>query len=98
MVDSLWFFSLYFLLITDVRVDDIEALKKLRETILSSLHECVSILHPGSASLHAGCLLLCFPSLRQVDSAVRRFWTNVKREGRVPMQKLLIEMLESHLR
>lgn len=83
---------------SDVRVDDHEALRKLREANLAALNECVSILRPGASSLHVGNLLLCFPSLRQVDSAVRRFWTNVKREGRVPMQKLLVEMLESNLR
>lgn len=83
---------------SDVRVDDHEALRKLREANLVALNECVSILRPGVSTLHVGNLLLCFPALRQVDSAVRRFWTNVKREGRVPMQKLLVEMLESNLR
>lgn len=45
---------------------------------------------------HAGQLLLCLPLLRQLDTVVRRFWNGVRRDGTVPMNKLFVEMLESH--
>ncbi|GAB6029275.1 hypothetical protein CHUAL_005040 [Chamberlinius hualienensis] len=84
---------------SDVPVDDQESVKKLRETIIKALNECVSSLRPVTvAGIHVPSLLLCLPSLRLVDTTVRKFWTNIKREGRVTMQKLLVEMLESHLR
>lgn len=43
-------------------------------------------------------LLLCMPCIRQVDSLLRRFWALVRRDSRVPMNKLFLEMLESPLR
>ncbi|XP_029847410.3 steroid hormone receptor ERR1 isoform X2 [Ixodes scapularis] len=50
---------------------------------------------PG-AQQHCGRLLLCLPLLRQLDAVVRRFWNAVRRDGTVPMNKLFVEMLESH--
>lgn len=50
----------------------------------------------GGSSLHWGQLLLCLPLLRQLDTVVRRFWNGVRRDGNVPMNKLFVEMLESH--
>lgn len=105
----------------DVKVDDHEALKKLRECLLVSLSDCVMVCKasptsssssPGASpspvgmtasgsiagSVHLGALLLCLPVLRQVDTSIRSFWTMVRREGKVPMHKLFVEMLESHLR
>ena len=43
-------------------------------------------------------LLLCTPCIRQVDGTLRRFWSLVRRESRVPMNKLFLEMLESPMR
>uniref|UniRef100_T1IPY4 Estrogen-related receptor n=1 Tax=Strigamia maritima TaxID=126957 RepID=T1IPY4_STRMM len=83
---------------TDAHVGNTEALKKLRETLLAGLIEVVSVLRPNNPQLHLGNLLLCLPILRQVDTIMRRFWSNVRRDGKVPMNKLFIEMLESHLR
>lgn len=83
---------------TDVHMDDASALKKLRETLLAGLIDVVSVLRPSNPQLHFGNLLLCLPILRQVDTIVRRYWSTVRQEGKVPMNKLFIEMLESHLR
>ncbi len=58
------------------------------------------ILHrQGSGgSQHLQQLLLCMPCIRQVDSSLRRFWALIRRESRVPMNKLFLEMLESPMR
>lgn len=45
---------------------------------------------------HSSQLLMCLPLLRQLDMVVRRFWNGVRRDGTVPMNKLFVEMLESH--
>ncbi|XP_077531361.1 steroid hormone receptor ERR1-like [Haemaphysalis longicornis] len=50
----------------------------------------------SAIATHAGQLLLCLPLLRQLDTVVRRFWNGVRRDGTVPMNKLFVEMLESH--
>lgn len=58
---------------------------------------CAQLATSASAvASHAGQLLLCLPLLRQLDSVVRRFWNGVRRDGTVPMNKLFVEMLESH--
>ena len=38
-------------------------------------------------------ILLCH---RDADTVLRMFWSQVKQEGRVPMNKLLVEMLEAN--
>lgn len=53
---------------------------------------------PNSTASHVCNLLLCLPALRQADLAVRRFWADVHREGKVVMNKLFVEMLEAYLR
>lgn len=83
---------------TDVHMDDASALKKLRETLLAGLIDVVSVLRPSNPQLHFGNLLLCLPILRQVDTIVRHYWSTIRQEGKVPMNKLFVEMLESHLR
>ena len=39
-------------------------------------------------------MLLALPSIRQADSMVKTFWKGVAREGRLTLNKLLVEMLE----
>jgi len=58
---------------------------------------CVSF-RPGTALAHVNALLLCLPSLRQSDIAVKKFWLSVRREGKVMMNKLFVEMLEAYFR
>lgn len=83
---------------SDVRLDEYSALKKFRESILTALIDCVSVIRPNTSGIHTSNLLLCLPSLRQADQVVRRFWSNVHREGKVVMNKLFVEMLEAYLR
>ncbi|XP_054257711.1 steroid hormone receptor ERR1 isoform X2 [Macrosteles quadrilineatus] len=83
---------------TDVRLDEVVAPKMFRESILTALTECVAIIRPNTSTSQVCSLLLCLPALRQADLAVRRFWTNIHREGKVIMNKLFVEMLEAYLR
>lgn len=83
---------------TDIDLEDCSSVTKLRETLLCSLDDCVSSIRSSlNSSLHVSQMLLCLPLLRQTDGAIRRFWINVRRDGKVPMNKLFVEMLESNI-
>ena len=62
---------------------------------------CVSVhtRRPASgAASHTYQLLLCLPVLRQVDPVVKQFWINTRQDGKIHMDKLFIEMLQSQTR
>uniref|UniRef100_A0AAG5CNE9 Uncharacterized protein n=1 Tax=Anopheles atroparvus TaxID=41427 RepID=A0AAG5CNE9_ANOAO len=79
----------------DIRLDNYSALKKIRDSILYALNDCVLLIRQHQAVSHQQQLLLLLPSLRQADFIIRKFWTNVHIEGNVTMNKLFVEMLES---
>ncbi|KAL1110214.1 hypothetical protein AAG570_008291 [Ranatra chinensis] len=81
---------------SDVKLDEAAALKSFRDSIVFALTDCVSVTRGSSNEITA--LLLCLPTLRQADSIVRRFWTNIHRGGSVVMNKLFVEMLDPSLR
>lgn len=81
----------------DIQLENNESVYRLRDTLIQTLHECVSILRPQTAIHHLSQLFLCLPLLRQLDTVTRRLWLNILQEGSVPMQKLFVEMLESNV-
>ncbi|XP_042872270.1 steroid hormone receptor ERR1-like isoform X1 [Penaeus japonicus] len=83
---------------SDVRLQDNQALHRLRQNILQALHDAVATLRLRDAVAQMQSLLLCLPSLRAADAALRRYWLSVRHQGTVPMNKLFVEMLESHMR
>nr|ASL70079.1 estrogen-related receptor [Laodelphax striatellus] len=83
---------------SDVRLDDFSSLKKFRDSILSALTDCVTIIRPNTSTSHMQNLLLCLPALRQANQTVRRFWVGIHREGKILMNKLFVEMLEACIR
>lgn len=83
---------------SDVRLQDNQALHRLRQNILQALHDAVAIIRLRDAVVQMQSLLLCLPSLRAADAALRRYWLSVRHQGTVPMNKLFVEMLESHMR
>ncbi|XP_044009335.1 steroid hormone receptor ERR2-like isoform X3 [Aphidius gifuensis] len=91
------FYILKALILTnsDVRLDEPQALYRFRETILGSLSDCVAAVRPGQAMRATQNMFLVLPSLRQADTIVRKFWSSVYRTGKVPMNKLFVEMLEA---
>jgi len=80
---------------SDCQLEEFSAIGRLRENLLSSLHDAVCFIRCGDANLHLQSLLLILPSLRDADTVLRTFWSHIKQEGQVPMNKLLIEMLEA---
>lgn len=81
----------------DILLEDAPAVHKMRESLLACLNECSSLNSPFNSSFHFGQILLSLPLLRQADSSIRRFWIGVRKEGKVSMNKLFIEMLESNI-
>lgn len=81
----------------DIPLEDSAAVSKLRESIVCSLQDCVSSIRSYNCNLHLAQMLLCLPILRQTDAAIRRYWINVRRDGKVAMNKLFVEMLESNV-
>lgn len=84
--------------VTDIQLEDPYSVAKLREQLLNSLIDCVGSLRTFNCNQHVAQLLLCLPLLRQTDAAIRRYWTTIRREGKVAMNKLFVEMLESNVR
>lgn len=82
----------------DVRVDEQGTLKKLRDSLLASLYDCVAVIRSGNPTVHVQNLLLVLPSIRQADSMIRLFWQRVREDGKVSMNKLLVEMLEAQFK
>lgn len=80
---------------SDARSDDPQALYRFRDSILTSLTDCVAAVRHGQAIRVTQNMFLVLPSLRQADGIVRRFWSSVYRTGKVPMNKLFVEMLEA---
>ncbi|XP_076166719.1 estrogen-related receptor isoform X1 [Ptiloglossa arizonensis] len=80
---------------SDARWDEPQALYRFRDTILYALSDCVAAVRPGQALRATQNMFLVLPGLRQVDGIVRRFWSSVYRTGKVPMNKLFVEMLEA---
>jgi len=85
---------------SDVRMEEIGPVKRLRETLLAALSDCVLGMRANSAAAatQTHSLLLCLPAVRQLDQLHRRFWSTIHRDGKVYMNKLFVEMLESYVR
>lgn len=85
------------LLVDSVHIEDAEAVEQLRE----ALHEALLEYEAGRAGpgggaerRRAGRLLLTLPLLRQTAGKVLAHFYGVKLEGKVPMHKLFLEMLD----
>ncbi|XP_015120013.1 steroid hormone receptor ERR1 isoform X4 [Diachasma alloeum] len=91
------FYILKALILTnsDIRLDEPQSLYRFRDSILNSLSDCVAAVRPGQTMRATQNMFLVMPSLRQADGIVRRFWSSVYRTGKVPMNKLFVEMLEA---
>ena len=77
----------------DVQVEESLALRKLRDDLLASLHDCAAVIRSGNPTMHVQNLLLLLPSIRQADCLMKQFWNNARSDG-FKLRKLLVEMLE----
>ena len=83
----------FFLLLTDVNVDNPDYVQTLRDKIQDSLLEYEKSRGMNSQR-RLGNLLFCLPILMHQKLLCREYWFAVKKTGQVPLHKLLSEMLE----
>ncbi|KAG5877675.1 hypothetical protein JTB14_013920 [Gonioctena quinquepunctata] len=83
---------------SDVKLEEYQALKKFRDSILAALSDAIGVLRPAAVMNQIQQILLCLPALRQANYIVRRFWSDVHQQDLVPMNKLFLEMLEAYCR
>ncbi|GIX72180.1 estrogen-related receptor gamma [Caerostris extrusa] len=80
----------------DIQLEDSVSVHKLRDTIFNGLQNCVTVYRTTNCVEHLGQLMMCLPLLRQLDAEVRLFWSGIRKAGKVALNKLFIEMLESN--
>ena len=78
------------LFVTDMNVENTERVQELQDRIHDSLIEYSG----ASNQRRAGKLLLALPLLMQSKILATEYWFEVKKTERVPLHKLLSEMLE----
>ena len=80
-------------LLSDANTENCETVELLRDRMQDSLLEYA---RARGANYHrrVGNLLLCLPILMQQKILAKEYWFNVKKGGRVPLHKLLSEMLD----
>lgn len=84
------------LILVDIQLEEPQSVHKLRDSILNGLQNCVTVYRNTNCIEHLSQLMLCLPLLRQLDAEVRLFWSNVRKAGKVVLNKLFVEMLESN--
>ncbi|XP_030637468.1 estrogen-related receptor gamma-like [Chanos chanos] len=78
-----------------MHIEDWVAVQRLQDSLHAALQELVSVLHPEDGQ-RAGRLIMTLPLLRQTAAKAVQHFCNIKQDGRVPMHKLFLELLEAH--
>ncbi|XP_014680032.1 PREDICTED: estrogen-related receptor gamma-like, partial [Priapulus caudatus] len=71
-----------------------EALLKLRGHAIAALQYVCRKQAPADA-LRASTVLLALPVLRHIDVMAKQYWFNVKKEAKLPLNRLFAEMLDN---
>lgn len=91
----LFFFFLSFFLTPDsMHIEDMEAVQKLQDALHEALQDYESSQHQEDPR-RAGKLLMTLPLLRQTATKAVQHFYSIKVQGKVPMHKLFLEMLEA---
>ncbi|KAI7804310.1 putative estrogen-related receptor gamma [Triplophysa rosa] len=85
-----------------MHIEDVESVQKLQDALHEALQDYESCQHAEDPR-RAGKLLMTLPLLRQTATKAIQHFYSIKMQGKVPMHKLFLEMLEakivsSHLR
>lgn len=90
----LFFFFLSFFLSDSMHIEDMEAVQKLQDALHEALQDYESSQHQEDPR-RAGKLLMTLPLLRQTATKAVQHFYSIKVQGKVPMHKLFLEMLEA---
>ncbi|XP_075926670.1 estrogen-related receptor gamma-like isoform X2 [Petromyzon marinus] len=77
-----------------MHIEDVEGVQKLQDVLHEALQELQGSQHAEDPR-RAGKLLMTLPLLRQTATRAVQHFYSVKLEGKVPMHKLFLEMLEA---
>lgn len=77
-----------------MHIENIEAVQRLQDSLHEALQDFEASQHPEDPR-RAGKLLMTLPLLRQTATKAVQHFYNIKLQGKVPMHKLFLEMLEA---
>uniref|UniRef100_A0A674EKL5 Estrogen-related receptor gamma a n=1 Tax=Salmo trutta TaxID=8032 RepID=A0A674EKL5_SALTR len=80
--------------IYSMHVEDVEAVQKLQDVLHEALQDYEAGQHPEDPR-RAGKLLMTLPLLRQTSTKAVQHFYSIKQDGKVPMHKLFLELLEA---
>lgn len=84
----------FFCLADSMHIEDVEAVQKLQDVLHEALQDYEAGQHMEDPR-RAGKMLMTLPLLRQTSTKAVQHFYNIKLEGKVPMHKLFLEMLEA---
>ncbi|XP_040565089.1 steroid hormone receptor ERR2 isoform X4 [Lepeophtheirus salmonis] len=79
----------------DIQLENYSSLLKLKNNLLSALYDTTAILRSGNPSINVQNTLLLLPSIRQADILIHQFWDLIRTEGKISLNRLLVEMLDA---
>lgn len=77
-----------------MHIENIEAVQRLQDSLHEALQDFEGAQHPEDPR-RAGKLLMTLPLLRQTATKAVQHFYSIKMQGKVPMHKLFLEMLEA---
>ncbi|KAK5623020.1 hypothetical protein CRENBAI_021027 [Crenichthys baileyi] len=77
-----------------IQIEDSEAVQRLQDVLHGALQDYEATHHPED-SRRAGKLIMTLPLLRQTAARAVQHFCSIKQDGRVPMHKLFLELLEA---
>ncbi|XP_033846669.1 estrogen-related receptor gamma-like isoform X2 [Periophthalmus magnuspinnatus] len=77
-----------------MQIEDTEAVQRLQDVLHGALQDYESTHHPEDPR-RAGKLIMTLPLLRQTSARAVQHFCCIKQDGRVPMHKLFLELLEA---
>nr|XP_055042900.1 estrogen-related receptor gamma b [Misgurnus anguillicaudatus] len=78
-----------------MHIEDVEAVQVLQDSLHEALLDYERVQHREDPR-RAGKLIMTLPLLRQTSAKAVRHFCNIKQDGRVPMHKLFLELLEAN--
>ncbi|CAB1340163.1 unnamed protein product, partial [Coregonus sp. 'balchen'] len=77
-----------------MQIEDVEAVQRLQDVLHGALQDYESAQHTEDPR-RAGKIIMTLPLLRQTAARAVQHFCSIKQEGRVPMHKLFLELLEA---
>ncbi|MCI4395709.1 hypothetical protein PGIGA_G00195180 [Pangasianodon gigas] len=78
-----------------MHIEDIEAVQRLQDCVHEALQDYEQRRHSDDPR-RAGKLIMTLPLLRQTSAKAVQYFCSIKQDGRVPMHKLFLELLEAN--